>query len=311
MAPAVVRIAGAQAAYPTRPVRLIVGAPAKGGFDVAGRMIAEWLSGRLGQPVVVDNRPGAGGNKGTEAVVRAPADGYTLLLIGPPNTINVTLYDDPGFNFLRDIAPIAGVVRVPQLLDVFPGFAAQSVPELIAYAKVNPGRVRMASGGVGSGVHLAGELFNMLAGVDLHHVAYHDTGQALEQLTDGNADVMFDPLPSSIKFVREGRLRALAVTTAARSEVLPDLPAVGEFVPGYEAGGWIGLGAPTGTPAEIVDRLNHEINAALADPAMRSRLAGLGGGVVLPGSPADFGMLIAHEVEKWARVVKFSGAKVR
>jgi tripartite-type tricarboxylate transporter receptor subunit TctC len=305
--PAVLRSAHAQA-YPTRPVRLIVGAPAGGGFDIAGRLIVEWLSGRLGQPFVVENRPGAGGNIGTEAAVRAPADGYTLLLIGPPSTINATLYDNLDFNIIRDIAPIAGVARVPQLMEVHPSFPPRTVPEVVAYAKTYPGKIRMASGGTGSGVHLAGELFKMLAGVDMRHVPYRDTTQALAALIAGDVDVMFDPLPSSIELVRSRELRALAVTTAARSEALPDLPTVGDFVPGYEAGGWVGLGAPRDTPVEIVDSLNQQINAALADPKMKARLAGLGG-AVLPGSPAEFGKLIAGEIDKWAKVVKFSGVK--
>jgi tripartite-type tricarboxylate transporter receptor subunit TctC len=305
--PAVSRIAWAQA-YPSRPVRVIVGFAPGGATDIMARLVGQWLSERLGQQFVIDNRPGAGGNIAAEAVVRALADGYTLLLVGVPNAINATLYDRLNFNFIRDIAPVAGIIRGTYVMVVNPSVPTKTVSEFIAYAKANPGRISFGSAGIGSPNHVAGELFNIMAGVNLMHVPYRGIAPALNDLLGGQVQVAFAFMPSSIEFIRAGKLRALAVTTATRSEVLPDVPTVGEFVPGYEASAWYGLGAPKATPAEIVDKLNKEINAALADPKMKARLADLGGTPLL-GSPADFGKLIAEETEKWAKVVKFSGAK--
>jgi tripartite-type tricarboxylate transporter receptor subunit TctC len=305
--PAVSRIAFAQA-YPSRPVRLIVPFTPGGAFDIMARLIGQWLSERLGQPFVIENRPGGGGNIGTEAVVRAPTDGYTLLLCGTPNAVNATLYEKLNFNFIRDIAPVAGVFRGAYVMVVNPSVPAKSIPEFIAYAKANPGKINMASGGVGSAHHVNGELFKMMAGVNLVHVPYRGAGPALVDLLAGQVQVMFAFMTSSIEYVTAGRLRALAVTTASRSEALPDVPSVGEFVAGYEASGWFGVGAPRATPAEIVDKLNKEINAALADPKIKARLADLGG-TVLPGSPADFGKLIAEETEKWGKVIRTANIK--
>ncbi len=300
-------IAAAQA-YPTRPVRIIVGFASGGTLDIIARLLGQWLSERFGQPFVVENRPGAGGNIGTEAVVRAPPDGYTLLLVGSPNMINATLYEKLNFNFIRDIAPVASTDRVPLVMEVNPAFPAKSVPEFIAYTKANPGKINMASAGTGTGQHVAGELFKMMAGVDMTHVPYRSAGPALTDLIGGQVQVMFDGLPASIEHIRAGRLRALAVTTATRLEALPDISTVGDFVPGYEASAVHGLGAPKNTPAEIVDSLNKAINSALAEFKTKARLADLGL-TVLAGSPAEFGKLIAEETEKWGKVVKFSGAK--
>ena len=272
-------VARAQA-YPSRPVRIIVPLAAGGTQDILARLVGQWLSDRLGQPFVIENRSGGAGNIGTEAVVRAPADGYTLLLLSSQNTNNATLYEKLNFNFIRDIAPVAGIIRGPFVITVNPTVPAKTVPELIAYAKANPGKLSMASAGIGTGPHMAGELFKMMAGVDMVHVPYRGGGPALTDLLGGQVQVMFPNPASSIEHVRAGRLRALAVTTAARSEALPDLPTVGEFVPGYEASSMFGLGAPRNTPTEIVDRLNREINAALADPKMKARLAELGGDVL-------------------------------
>ena len=305
--PVVSHIAAAQA-YPTRPVRIIVGFASGGTLDIIARLLGQWLSERLGQPFVVENRPGGGGNIGTDAVVRAPPDGYTLLLVGSPNMINAALYEKLNFNFIRDIAPVASIDRTPLVMEVNQSFPARSVPEFIAYAKAKPGKINMASAGTGTGQHVAGELFKMMAGVDMTHVPYRSAGPALTDLIGGQVQVMFDSLPASIEHIRTGRLRALAVTTATRLDALPDIPTVADFVPGYEASAVHGIGAPKNTPTEIVDRLNKEINAALADPKMVARLADLGL-TVLPGSPADFGKLIAEETEKWGKVVKFSGAK--
>jgi tripartite-type tricarboxylate transporter receptor subunit TctC len=305
--PVVSRIAGAQP-YPAHPVRIIVGFASGGTQDIIARLLGQRLSERFGQPFVVENRPGGGGNVGAEAVVRAPPDGYTLLLVGSPNMINATLYEKLNFTFIRDIAPVASINRAPFVMEVNPAFPARSVPEFIAYAKANPGKINMASAGTGTGLHVAGELFKMMAGVDLTHVPYRSAGPALTDLIGGQVQVMFDALPASIEHVRAGRLRALAVTTATRLEALPDISTVGDFVPGYEASGVNGIGAPKNTPTEIVDRLNKEINAALADPKVEARLADLGI-TVLPGSPADFGLLIAAETEKWGKVVKFAGAR--
>jgi tripartite-type tricarboxylate transporter receptor subunit TctC len=305
--PAVPRIAGAQA-YPSRPVRLIVGFPAGGSADIVARLIGQSLSERLGQPFIIENRPGAGSNMGTETVVRAPPDGYTLLMVSAANVTNATLYDNLNFNFIRDIAPVAFMDRVANILEVNPSVPAKTVPEFIAHAKANPGKINMASGGIGSSQHVAGELFKMMAGVDLVHVPYRGVAPALTDLLAGQVQVLFDTVPASLPHIRAGKLRALAVTTATRSEALPDVPPVGDFVPGYEASSIHGIGAPRSTPADIIDRLNTEVNAALADPKFKARIADLGG-IVAAGSPADFGRIIAEETEKWAKVVKFSGAK--
>jgi tripartite-type tricarboxylate transporter receptor subunit TctC len=305
--PAASRIARAQA-YPTRPVRIIVGQAAGSGSDIAARLLGQRLSERLGQPFVVENRPGAGGNIATEAVVRALPDGYTLLLAVAANAINATLYDKLNYNFIRDIAPVAGIFRVPQVMEVNPSIPAKTVPEFIAFAKANPGKVNMASAGIGSVHHVAGELFKFMTGIDMIHVPYRGTTPALTDLLAGQAQVMFDVTPSSTPHIKAGRLRALAVTTATRVDVLPEVPVMGDFVPGYEASAWLGFGAPKDTPAAIIDVLNSEVNAGLADPMIKARFADLGA-TVLPGSPADFGKLIADETEKWAKVVKFAGIK--
>ena len=270
--------------------------------------MGQWLSERLGQQFIIENRPGAGTNVATEAVVRAPADGYTLLIVLAANAINATLYDKLSFNFIRDIAPVAGIVRVPQVMEVHPSFPAKTVPEFIAYAKANPGKINFGSAGTGTSIHVAGELFKMMAGVDMVHVPYRGGATALTDLLGGQIQVIFDTSPNSIEYIRAGKLRALAVTTAARSEALPGIPTVSEFVPGYEVSSWWGAGVPKSTSAEIVEKLNREINAGLADPKIKARLAELGG-TVLSGSPSDFGRLIAQETEKWGQVVKFSGAK--
>jgi tripartite-type tricarboxylate transporter receptor subunit TctC len=305
--PVVPRIASAQT-YPARPVRIVVGFAPAGPGDIVARLIGQLLSERLGQQFVIDNRPGAGGNIGTEAVVRSPADGYTLLLCGVFNAINATMYDKLNFNFIRDIAPVAGVLRGPYVIVVNPSVPAKSVPEFIAYVKANPRKLNMASGGTGTGAHIAGELFKMMAGVDMVHVPYRSAGPAYNDLLGGQVQVIFATTVASIGYIRAGRLRALAVTVATRSETLPDLPTVGEFVPGYEASTWFGVGAPKATPIEIVDKLNTEINAALADPKMRARLAELGV-TALPGSPADFNKLIAAETEKWGKVIRAANIK--
>ena len=305
--PAIPRLAGAQS-YPSRPVRLIVGFPAGGSADIVARLIGQSLSERLGQPFIIENRPGAGSNIGTETVVRAPPDGYTLLMVSAANVTNATLYDNLNFNFIRDIAPVAFMDRVANVLEVNPSIPARTVPEFTAYAKANPGKINMASGGTGSSQHVAGELFKMMAGVDLVHVPYRGVAPALTDLLAGQVQVLFDTVPASLPHIRAGKLRALAVTTASRSEALPDVPTVGDFVPGYEASSIHGIGAPRNTPADIIDRLNKEVNAALADPKFKARIADLGG-IVAVGSPADFGKIIAEETEKWAKVVKFSGAK--
>jgi tripartite-type tricarboxylate transporter receptor subunit TctC len=300
--PVVSRIAFAQA-YPSRPVRLIVSFAAGGPTDILARLTAQWLSERLGQQFVVENRPGGGGNIGTEAVVRASPDGYTLLMAGGNNAINATLYDKLNFNFIRDIAPVATIIRAPQILVVNPSVPAKSVPEFIAYAKANPGKIHMASGGTGTPPHLAGELFKMMAGVDLIHVPYRGNGPAFNDLIGGQVQVMFPSPVGLLEYIQAGKLRALAVTTATRSDALPDIPTMAEFVPGYEASGWFGVGAPRNTPAEIIDKLNKEINAGLADPKMQARLADFGG-TPLVLSPADFGRLIAEETEKWGNVIR-------
>jgi tripartite-type tricarboxylate transporter receptor subunit TctC len=305
--PSVSRMATAQT-YPTRPVRLIIGYPPGGSADITARLLGQWLSERLGQPFVIESRPGASTNIATEAVVRAPPDGYTLLLVAPANAINATLYEKLNFNFISDIAPVAGIIRFPNVMVVNPLVPAKTVPEFIAYAKANPGRLNMASSGNGSTIHVSGELFKMMTGVNMVHVPYRGGAPALTDMISGQVQVMFDNVPTSIEFIRAGKLRALAVTTATRSEVLPDLPTVADFVPGYEASAWYGVGVPKGTPDDIIDKLNKEINAILAEPKAKARLADLGASL-LAGSPADFGKLVAHETEKWGKVVKFSGAK--
>ncbi len=305
--PAAARTALAQT-YPARPVRIIVGFAAGGAADIAARLIGQWLSDRLGQPFVIENRLGAGGNIATEAIASASPDGHSLLLVNPGAAINVSLYDKLSYDFIRDIAPVAGIIRVANVMQVNPSVPANSVPEFIAYAKANPDKISMGSAGVGSSNHVSGELFKMLAGVRMVHVPYRGAAPALTDLIGGQVQVLFSAVTSSIETIKAGKVRALAVTTATRSEALPDLPTVGEFVPGYEASNWWGIGAPKSTPAEIVDKLNGEINAALADPRMKARLAELGG-TMLAGSPADFGKLIADETEKWAKVVKFAGIK--
>jgi tripartite-type tricarboxylate transporter receptor subunit TctC len=305
--PVVSRIARAQA-YPTRPVRLIVSVAAGGGADIVARLIAQWLSERLGQPFVVENRPGAGGNIGTEAVVRAQPDGYTLLVVVAANAINVTLYDRLSFNFIRDIAPVVEIYRTPLVMEVKPSFPAKTVPEFIAYAKANPGKINMASAGNGTVQHVAGELFKMMTNINMIHVPYREGVAAITDLLGGQVDVMFHTTGASISYIRAGTLRPLAVTTTTRQDAMPDIPTVGEFVPNYEASGWIGIGAPRNTPTQIINRLNKEINAALADPKIRARIVDLGN-TTSGGSPGDFGRLIADETEKWAKVIKFSGVK--
>ena len=306
--PALSRIAGAQA-YPSRPVRLIVPAPAGGGYDLTARLISQVLSERLGAPFIVDNRPGAGTNIGTETVVHAPPDGYTLLLVAAANAINATLYEKLNFNFIRDIAPVATIAGAPNVMVVHPSVSARTVPEFIAHAKANAGKLNMASAGNGTTPHLAGELFKMLTGVDMVHVPYRGGGPALTDLLGGQVQVYFGPMPPSIEHIRSGKLRALGVTSARRSQALPDIPSVSDFVPGYEASQWHGIGVPKNTPSEIIDKLNKEINAGLGDLKMKARLADLGG-TPLVGSPADFSRLIAEDTEKWAKVIKFAGIKL-
>jgi tripartite-type tricarboxylate transporter receptor subunit TctC len=301
------RIATAQT-YPTRPIRWIVGFPPGGAADMVVRLIGESLSERLGQQIVIDNRPGAGTNIAAEAVVRAPADGYTLLLVGPANAINATFYEKLPFNFIRDIAPVAGINRSPLVMQVNPSLQARTITELIAYAKANPGKLAVASGGNGTASQLTAALFKMMAGVDMLDVPYRGEAPALTDLLGGQVQVMFGTLTSSIEYIRTGSLRALAVTTATRSQALPDLPTIGDVVPGYESSTWNGVGVPKSTPTEIVDRLNKEINAALADPRTKARFADLGA-TTLAISPSDFGRLIASETEKWGKVVKFSGVR--
>ena len=305
--PAVSRVARAQA-YPSRPVRYVVSSAAGGTQDILARLMGQWLSERLGQPFVIDDRPGAGTNIATEMVVRAEPDGYTLLSVAPANAINATLYDQLSFNFMRDIAPVAGLMREPYVMLVHPSVSATTVPEFIALAKENPGKFNMASAGHGTGTHVAGELFKMMTGVNLVHVPYRGGGPALTDMLTGQVQVYFSNLSPAIAYIRNERLRALAVTTATRSEALPNLPILEDFVPGYEASAWLGLGAPRDTPAAIIDKLNDGLNAGLADPKIKARLAHLGG-TPLPGSPADFAKLIAAETEKWAKVIKFARLK--
>jgi tripartite-type tricarboxylate transporter receptor subunit TctC len=305
--PGVSRVARAQA-YPTRPVRLILTTTPGGPADLVARPMGQWLSERLGQPVIIENRPGAGSNVGTEAVVRAAPDGYTLLLVATGNASNATLYENLNFDFIRDIAPVASLIRGPFVMVVNAAFPAKTIPEFIAYAEANSGKINFASGGTGFASHLSGELFKMMTGVNMVHVPYRGQSAAMTDLLGDRVQVMFDPVVSSLSHIRAGKLRPLAVTTSTRSEMLPDIPTVGDFLPGYEASIWFGVGAPRNTPSGIVDRLNREINAGLADPALEARLADLGG-TVLAGSPADFGKLIAEETEKWAKVIKFANIK--
>ena len=305
--PAVSRMAWAQA-YPTRPVRWIVGAPPGGALDIVSRLMGQWLFERLGQPFVIENRSGAGSNIATEAVVRAPPDGYTLLTVGAAHTVNATLYDKLNYNFIRDIAPVGPLSREPNMMVVNPSVPAKTVAEFIAYAKANPGKISMASSGIGTTIHMAGELFKMRTGVNMVHVPYRGGAPALTDLLGGQVQVMFAVMSSSIEYIRDGKLRALAVTTATRSDALPDIPTNGEFVPGYEASTWLGVGVPKNTPAAIVERLNKEINAGLADPKIKARLADLGSSAVA-GSPAEFGKLIADETEKWAKVIRAANIK--
>jgi tripartite-type tricarboxylate transporter receptor subunit TctC len=295
--------------YPTRPARIIVGYAAAGPSDIAGRLVGQWLSERLGQQFVVENRPGAGTNIGTEVVVRSFPDGYTLLLVGTTNAINATLYDNLNFNFLHDIAPVAGIMRTNSVMVVNPSSPARTVPEFNSYAKANPGKINMATAGVGSPPHVYGELFKAMAGVDLIAVHYRGGGLGLVDLLGGQVQVMFEGITSSIEFIKAGKLRPLAVTSAARSAALPDIPTIGEFVPGYEATGWFGLGAPDKTPMQIISRLNKEMNAGLADATMKARIADLGGSP-MPMSPADFGKFITDETDKWGKVINFAGIKV-
>ncbi|MGH6643461.1 MAG: Bug family tripartite tricarboxylate transporter substrate binding protein [Bradyrhizobium sp.] len=306
--PAVSRIANAQA-YPSRPVRLVIGYTPGGSADLTARLMGQWLSERLGQSFVIENRPGGGTNIATEAVVRAPADGYTLLLAAPANAINATLYDKLNFDFLRDMDAVAGLIRFPNVVVVNPSVPVKSIPELIAYAKANPGTLNMASSGNGSTIHMSGELFKMLTGINMVHVPYRGGAPAMTDLLAGQVQVMFDNIPTCAEHVKSGKLRGLAVTSTTRSDVLPDLPVVADFLPGYEASAWYGVCAPKNTPPEIVEKLNKAINEILADPKAKARFTELGA-LLLPGSPTDFHKLLANETEKWGKVVKFAGAKV-
>jgi tripartite-type tricarboxylate transporter receptor subunit TctC len=292
--------------YPTRPVRWIVPYPPGGGTDITARIVGQWLSERLGQQFVIENKPGAGNNLGTDAMISAAPDGYTVLLTNPANAINATLYQKLSFNFLRDSAPVAGIMRVPNVMEVNPSVPAKTVAEFIAYAKANPGKVNWATSGNGTSVHLSGELFKMMTGVNLLHVPYRGSAPAITDMISGQVHVMFDNMPPSLPHIQGGKLRALAVTTAVRSAALPDVPTVAETVPGYEASAYYGMSAPKGTPPEIIEKLNKEINAALADPKIKARLAELGG-MLIPGTPADFGKLVAGETDKWAKVIKAGG----
>jgi tripartite-type tricarboxylate transporter receptor subunit TctC len=306
--PASSRLARAQA-WPNRPVRLIIGYTPGGSADLTARLMGQWLSEKLGQSFVIENRPGGGTNIATEAVLRAAPDGYTLLLVAPANAINATLYDKLNFNFIAEVEPVAGLIRFPNVVVVNPSLPVKTIPELIAYAKANPGKLNMASSGNGSTIHMSGELFKMLTDINLVHVPYRGGAPALTDLIAGQVQVMFDNIPTCAEQVKSGKLRGLAVTSTTRSEVLPDLPTVADFLPGYEASAWYGIGAPKGTPAEIVERLNKTVNEILADPKVKAKFSEYGA-MLLPGSPADFGKLLADETEKWGKVVKFAGAKV-
>ncbi len=307
---AICNLSGATAdEYPSRPIKWIVGYPAGGTTDILARLIGQWLSEHMGQQVIIENRPGAGNNIGTEAVINSPPDGYTLLLVNPANGINATLYKKLNFNFIRDTTPVAGITRGPNVMEVNPLVPAKTVQELIDYAKANPGKVNMASSGNGTSIHLSGELFKMMTGINMLHVPYRGSAPALTDLIGGQVQLMFDNMPSSIEHIRAGKLRALAVTTAMRSPALPEVPTVAETVPGYEASAWFGASAPKGTPPEVINKLNAQINAALADPNIQARLADLGG-TVMAGTPADFGKVIAEETEKWSKVVNAVGISV-
>jgi tripartite-type tricarboxylate transporter receptor subunit TctC len=295
-------------AYPNKPVRFVVGFAAGGANDILARLFGEWLAERLGQPFIVENRAGASGNIAAEAVAKAAPDGYTLLFVNAPNAINATLYDKLNFNFAADIVPVGGIMRVPNIMEVTPSLRVQTVPEFIAYAKANPEKLNMASAGIGTSIHVSGELFKMMTGIRMAHVPYRGSAPMLTDLMGGQVQVTFDNLPASIEFIRAGRLRPLAVTTATRSEALPDVPSIAQFVPGYEASAWFGIGAPRNTPPDVIAILNREVNAGLADPKIKAKLADLGG-TIIPGSPADFGRLIASEIEKWAKVIKFANIK--
>jgi tripartite-type tricarboxylate transporter receptor subunit TctC len=305
--PATSRFALAQA-YPAKPVRFVVGFAAGGANDILARLFGEWLSERLGQPFIVENRAGASGNIAAEAVAKAAPDGYTLLFVNAPNAINATLYDKLNFNFANDIVPVGGIMRVPNIMEVTPSLSVRTVPEFIAYAKANPEKLNMASAGIGTSIHVSGELFKMMTGIRMAHVPYRGSAPMLTDLMGGQVQVTFDNLPASIEFIRAGRLRPLAVTTATRSEALPDVPSIAQFVPGYEASAWFGIGAPRNTPPDVIALLNRELNAGLTDPKIKAKLADLGG-TVIAGSPADFGRLIASEIEKWAKVIKFANIK--
>ena len=298
--------AGSATEYPVRPVRWIVGYPAGGTTDIVARLIGHWLSERLGQQFIIENKPGAGNNIATEAAINAPSDGYTVFLVNPANAINATLYQKLPFNFMHDTAPVGGIMRVPNVMEVNPSVPAKTVAEFIAYAKANPGKINWASSGNGTSVHLSGELFKIMTGVDLTHVPYRGSAPALTDMISGTVQVMFDNMPSSLPHIQAGKLRALAVTTAQRSDALPGVPTVAETVPGYEASAFFGMSVPRGTPADVIDQLNHEINGALADAAIKAKLAELGG-ILTPGSPAEFGRTIAQETDKWAKVIKSGG----
>jgi tripartite-type tricarboxylate transporter receptor subunit TctC len=301
--------AAAASDYPSRPVRWIVGYPAGGTTDIVARLIGHWLSERLGQQFIIENKPGAGNNIATEAMINSPPDGYTVLLTNPANAINATLYQRLSFNFMRDTAPVAGFMRVPNVMEVNPNVPANSVAEFIAYAKANPGKINWASSGNGTSVHLSGELFKIMTGIDLTHIPYRGSAPALTDMISGTVQVMFDNMPSSLPHIQAGKLRALGVTTAARSDALPNVPTVAETVPGYEASAFFGMSMPKGTPAEVIEKLNKEINAGLADPGLKARLAELGG-ILMPGTPAQFAQVIAEETEKWAKVIKTGGVSL-
>ncbi len=295
--------------YPSKPVKWVVPYTPGGTTDILARIIAQYLSEHLGQQFIVDNRPGAGNNIGTEVVVNSPPDGYTVLLVNPANGINATLYKRLPFDFLRDIVPVAGITRVPNVMEVTPGFPAKTVAEFIAYGKANPGKINMASSGNGTSVHLSGELFMAMTGIKMTHVPYRGSAPAITDIIAGTVDVLFDNLPASVEFIRSGKMRALAVTTETRNPALPDVPTVGDTVPGYEASAWFGMGAPKGTPASVIEKINKTVNEALADPKMKAKLADLGG-VPLTGTPEDFGKVMTSEVEKWSKVVKFAGISI-
>lgn len=301
--------ARAQSDYPNRPVKWLVGYPAGGATDIVARIFAQWFSDRLGQQFIVENRPGAGNNIATEAAINSPPDGYTLFLINPANAINASLYQNLKFNFLKDIAPVAGFIRVPNVMEVHPSVPAKTVAEFITYAKANPGKVNMASSGNGTSIHLSGEMFMMMTGVKMQHVPYRGSAPAVTDLLGGQVHVMFDNMPSSIAHIRAGKLRPLAVTTAKRSDALPDVPTVADTVPGYEGSAWFGVGVPAGTPRAIIDKLNKEVNLAMADPKIQAKMAELGG-MPIVGTPEEFGKINADETEKWGKVVKAAGAKV-